>query len=491
MAERPLRVRFAPSPTGDLHVGNIRTALFNWAFARRAGGTFVVRLEDTDRIRSTDAACAAALETLHWLGLEWDEGPERGGPHGPYRQSERSAVYAGVAASFLADGSAYPCYCTNDEVLARKAAAGDKTPGYDNHCRTLTADERAGFEAAGRVPALRLAMPAGESRFRDLIRGEVVFDNATVPDFVIVRADGSVLYTLAAAVDDVQMQITHILRGEDLLPSTPRQLAVYAALGVPADEVPVFGHLPFVMGQDNQKLSKRNGEVSIAWYRQQGFLPETLVNYLALLGWSMPDEREFFTLADLAGSFDVDRVKANPARFDLKKLEALNGDHIRALPAGEFAARLTGFLQTAGLVAIPPTPEQAALVAAAAPLVQERCRRLAEGAALLAFLFIPQEAFAVEESSRGVLTKGNAGEVISAALSALQEVDGWTAAGLESALRSALVEGLGIKPRLAFGPVRVATTGATTSPPLFESLELLGREATLRRLLDAQALAGG
>jgi len=344
----------------------------------------------------------------------------------------------------------------------------------------------AAYGAAGRRAALRMRMPAGETRFRDLIRGEVVFDNVTIPDFVVVRADGHPLYTLAVAVDDVLMQITHVLRGEDLLSSTPRQMAVYAALGVHPGDYPQFGHLPFVMGHDNQKLSKRNGEVSIAWYRREGFLPEAIVNYLALLGWSMPDEREMFTLAEMAATFDVDRVNRNPARFDVKKLEAINGDKIRALPPADFAYRLVEFLQGAGLVATPPTAAEAELVRAAAPLVQERCSRLTQAASMLGFLFLDDAHFYLDPQARAkVLSAEDAPAVLRAAGAALVTVEDWQAAGIEAALRSALVVELGLKPRFAFGPLRVAVTGSAVSPPLFESLALLGREATLARLRAA------
>ncbi len=485
--DRPIRVRFAPSPTGDLHVGNIRTALFNWAYARHTGGTFVFRLEDTDRSRSTDEACAAAADTLRWLGLDWDEGPEVGGPNAPYRQSERAPIYAGVIAQLQESGYVYPCFCTPAEVEGRRIVAGRATPGYDNHCRSLTPEDVAGFQAQGRQAALRMRMPAGQTRFVDLIRGDVVFDNAGIPDFVVVRADGHPLYTLAVAVDDVLMGITAVLRGEDLLSSTPRQLAVYSALGVAPADYPRFAHLPFVMGHDNQKLSKRNGEVSIAWYRREGFLPEAMVNYLALLGWSMPDEREDFSRAEMAAAFDIGRVNRNPARFDIKKLEAINGDKIRALDPADFAARLTEFLQLAGSVATPPTSEEEALIGAAAPLVQERCSRLTEAAALLGFLFVDEAHFHVDPQAEAkVLTREDAPAVLAAAGTALEALERWDASAIEAALRAALVDGLGLKPRIAFGPLRVAATGSSVSPPLFESLALLGPERSLARLRAAR-----
>ena len=298
---REVRTRFAPSPTGDLHVGNIRTALFDWAYARHTGGKLIFRIEDTDRDRVTDEYIAAAIETLKWLGINWDEGPEVGGPHGPYLQSQRLDIYSHWAKTFLDNGDAYHCYCSTEELEARREAqrAANLAPGYDGACRNLSADRISKYVEEGRKPVLRMRMPDGETKFTDVIRGEVVFDHKFVPDFVLARADGSPLYTLAVAVDDVLMKITHILRGEDLLSSTPRQIRVYQAMGVAPEDFPVFAHLPFVMGQDNTKLSKRNGEVSVAWYREQGFLPEAICNYLALLGWSPGDDRENISMKEI------------------------------------------------------------------------------------------------------------------------------------------------------------------------------------------------
>ena len=311
---RPVRVRFAPSPTGDLHVGNIRTALFDWAYARHTGGTFIFRIEDTDKDRVTDEYIQAAADTLKWLGLTWDEGPEVGGPYGPYLQSERLDIYATWAAKFLADGFAYHCYCSADELEAVREAQrkANVAPGYNGHCRDLSADDIAAYKSEGRLPVVRMRMPEGSTTFTDLIRGEVTFDHNFVPDFVLVRANGSPLYTLAVAVDDVMMKVSHVLRGEDLLSSTPRQIRVYQAMGVSEADYPLFAHLPFVMGQDNAKLSKRNGEVSIAWYREMGFLPEAICNHLALLGWSPGDDLENITMKQLTEMFTVEKVHSSP-----------------------------------------------------------------------------------------------------------------------------------------------------------------------------------
>ncbi len=453
MTERGIRVRFAPSPSGDLHVGNIRTALYDWAFARAKRGTFVLRIEDTDATRVKPEYIASAQDTLRWLGLDWDEGPGVGGPFGPYLQSERMDIYAEWVERFLADGHAYHCYCTPEELEARRQAARQAggPSGYDGHCRVLTAGQ--------------------------------------VPDFVLARADGSPLYTLAVAVDDVLMKITHVVRGEDLLSSTPRQIAVYRAMGVPADQIPVFAHLPYVLGPNGQKLSKRNGVVSINWYREQGFLPEAICNYLALLGWSPGENRESFTLAEMAEEFDLARVNKNSAQFDVRKLEAINGDKIRALEPAGFAARITPFLARAGLVTDPPSASQAELIAAGAPLIQERISKLSDAAGMLGFLFTDGAGFKIDpDDAARVLTPASA-PVLAAADKALAELDEWTYPEIRRALETALLEGLDLKPRTAYAPVRVAVTGRRVSPPLFESMELLGRDKTLYRVARALAVA--
>jgi glutamyl-tRNA synthetase len=482
-----VRVRFAPSPSGDLHVGNIRTALYDWAYARHTGGTFVFRIEDTDRSRVTDEYIHAAIESLRWLGLHWDEGPEVGGPHGPYRQSQRRDIYADWVQRFLDEGHAYRCYASPEELeaLREEQKARGVPPGYDNRGRYLTRDQIAAYESEGRQPAIRFRMPDGQTVVHDLIRGEVRFEHATIPDFILVRADGYPLYNLAVSVDDVLMQITHIVRGDDLLASTPRQLAVYAAMGVAPADCPKFAHLPYVLGHDGQPLSKRHGSVSITWYRQHGFLPEALTNYLALLGWSPGEDKEVFSLEEMARDFTLERVNKNAARFDIKKLEAVNGAKIRALEPAQFADRILPFLETAGLVANPPSAGEQQLVWRAAPLVQERVGRLTETVELLGFLFVDERHFAVEPESASRSLTEDSRPVLEAAQAALADLAAWTTVEIEAALRKELVDGLGRKPKHAFGPVRVATTGRRVSPPLFESLELLGRDRTLERIKRA------
>jgi len=477
---RKVKVRFAPSPTGDLHVGNIRTALFDWAYARHTGGTFLFRIEDTDTTRVTDEYIQAAIDTLKWLGLNWDEGPEVGGENGPYLQSQRLGIYAEWAQKFLDQKDAYHCYCSAEELEAVREAqrAANVAPGYNGHCRDLTADQIEGYKAEGRLPVVRMRMPDGGTTFTDLIRGDVSFDHKFVPDFVLVRGDGSPLYTLAVAVDDVLMKVTHVLRGEDLLSSTPRQIRVYQAMGLALEDYPVFAHLPFVMGQDNAKLSKRNGEVSIAWYRDKGFLPEAICNYLALLGWSPGDDRENVTMKELTELFTVEKVHSSPARFDMKKLEAINGDKIRALTIDEFLDWSLPFLTKAGVVS--GSADEIALVKLALPLIQERIIMLSEVPAMLKFLFVKN--FAVEADSVAKITDDASKQVLERSLKELEPLATWTHESIEAALRSSLIEQMGLKPRIAFGAVRIATTGSTISPPLFESMELLGKEASLARI---------
>ncbi len=480
MDKKEVRVRFAPSPTGDLHVGNIRTALFDWAYARHTGGTFIFRIEDTDRERVTDEYIQAAIDTLKWLGLTWDEGPEVGGPNGPYLQSQRLDLYATWAAKFLEQKDAYKCYCSADELEAVREAqrAANQAPGYNGNCRDLSADQIVKFEAEGRKPVIRMRMPDGGTTFTDLIRGEVSFDHNFVPDFVLVRGDGSPLYTLAVAVDDVLMKVTHVLRGEDLLSSTPRQIRVYQAMGVKPEDYPVFAHLPFVMGQDNTKLSKRNGEVSIAWYRQAGYLPEAICNYLALLGWSPGDDLENISMKELTELFTVERVHSSPARFDMKKLEAINGDKIRALTIDEFMTWALPFLTQAGVIS--GTPEELALVKQALPIIQERITTLAEIPPMLKFLFVKE--FAVDADSLPKISDSQSKEVLKVSYEQLQSLGDWTHESIEGVLRAALIDGMALKPRIAFGAVRIAVTGSHISPPLFESMQLLGRDKSLARI---------
>jgi glutamyl-tRNA synthetase len=483
-----VRARFCPSPTGTPHVGLIRTALFNWAFARHHGGSLVFRIEDTDAARDSEESYNALLEALEWLGIDWDEGPGVGGEHGPYRQSERREIYADVAAKLLEAGELYEAFSTNEEVEARRRAAGqDPKLGYDNFDRDLTDEQREAFRAQGRQPVLRLRMPEEDLGWNDLVRGRISFPAGTIPDPVLVRANGIPLYTLTNPVDDALMEITHVLRGEDLLPSTPRQLALYAALervGV-AGFTPEFGHLPYVMGEANKKLSKRDPSSNLFNYRDRGFIPEGLLNYLALLGWSIADDRDVFSVDELIEAFDISKVSANPARFDVKKAEAINATHVRALDVDDFVARVLPYLARAGVLPAEPSAEQLTVLRAIAPMVQERVTVLSDAAGMLRFLFVDEADFVPEEDSAAKALGPGAEPVLRAAIEALEALPSWQTQAIEQALKDALVEGLGFKPRKAFAPVRVAVTGRTVSPPLYESMELLGRDRSLGRLRRA------
>ena len=479
-----VRVRFCPSPTGTPHVGLIRTALFNWAYARHTGGTFIFRVEDTDAERDSEESYQQLVEALRWLGLEWDEGVETGGPHEPYRQSQRTDIYRDLIGRLVESGHLYESYVTPDEMAARNESLGrDPKQGYDNHERELTDAQKQAYRDEGREPAYRLRVPDQDFSFDDLVRGEVSFPQGSTTDFVIVRAGGKPLYTFVNPVDDALMGVTHVLRGEDLLSSTPRQIALYLALkeiGV-ASHIPRFGHLPYVMGEGNKKLSKRDPESNLFLHRERGFIKEGLLNYLALLGWSIAPDRDVFTLDEMVDAFEVTSINPNPARFDVKKAESINGDHIRLLAAEDFLERCIPYLQSASLVSDPVTDSERSILAEILPYVQERVALLGEVPGMIAFLFTSDEALTIEDDARKTLGDRSA-DGLDAAVAVLDGLDEWTTASLEDALRGALVEGLEVSPRHAFGPLRVAISGRRVSPPLFESMEVLGRESTIHRL---------
>lgn len=482
--ETPVRVRFCPSPTGTPHVGLIRTALFNWAYARHTGGKLIFRIEDTDAKRDSEESFNQLLDALSWLGIDWDEGVNVGGPHEPYRQSQRSDIYQDVIAKLRAAGHVYESYSTPEEVEARHKAAGrDPKLGYDNFDRELTEEQIAAFKAEGREPVLRVRMPDEDITFTDLVRGEITFKPGSIPDYVVVRANGQPLYTLVNPVDDALMGVTHVLRGEDLLSSTPRQVVLYSLLhdiGV-ADYMPRFGHLPYVMGQGNKKLSKRDPESSLFLHRDRGFIPEGLLNYLALLGWSLSADEDIFSRDQLVEAFDVADVLSNPARFDVKKAEAINGTHVRMLEAADFRDRLIPYLQAAGLVGDVLTDRQNEILDEAAPLVQERITLLGEAADMLEFLFKSDDEIVIADNAlKGM--PSNLVEVVEASVQALEGIQDWKAESIQAALRSKLIDEMELKPRQAFGPARVAVSGKKVSPPLFESMEILGRESSLNRL---------
>ncbi|MGH2830109.1 MAG: glutamate--tRNA ligase [Actinomycetota bacterium] len=466
-----VRTRFAPAPSGSLHVGNGRTALFAWLFARSHGGTFVLRVEDTDASRATTEHMLELMDVLRWLGLDWDEGPDAGGPYGPYRQSERFTLYRERAESLLASGAAYRCWCTPEELDERRKAAmaAGKAPGYDRRCLSLSQSEREANK--GRPAAVRFQVPPGETVFEDIVRGEVRFEHAQIADFIVMRGDGSPTYLLAAATDDIEMRMTHIVRGEDLVSATPRQILLYRAMG--ATEIPRFAHVPLIVGADRQPLSKRHGVTSIEHYRENGYLPEALANYLALLGWSWGDGTvEKFSRGELIEYFRLEDVSRNPAAFDAAKLTAINGDYIRELASEDLAARLDPYLRAAGLE---PDP---ALLRRIVPIIQERMQTLTEAAPMIAFFF--RDAVDPDQAAALFLTPEHA-EPLERYAEALEKVEPWETESIKEAMYG-VQEALGLKKKVAFMPVRAAVTGSRISPPLFESLEILGREATLRRI---------
>ncbi|MDO4791676.1 MAG: glutamate--tRNA ligase [Buchananella hordeovulneris] len=487
-AASPVRVRFCPSPTGTPHVGMVRTCLFNWAYARHVGGTFVFRIEDTDAARDSEESYAAILDSLRWLGLTWDEGIDVGGPHGPYRQSQRMDIYKDVAAKLLEGGYAYESFSTPEEIEARHRAAGrDPKLGYDGFDRDLTEEQKAAYRAEGREAVLRIRMPDEDITFTDLVRGEITFKAGSVPDYAIVRGNGQPLYTLVNPIDDALMEITHVLRGEDLLSSTPRQVVLHRALvelGI-SKGVPEFGHLPYVMGEGNKKLSKRDPESNLLLHRERGMIPEGLTNYLALLGWSISPDNDVFSMEEMVAAFDVHDVNPNPARFDPKKCIAINAEHLRRLSEEDFRGRCVPYLHQAGLVSAASYEElnerEQEILAAVAPLVQSRVQLLGEVPGMMGFLFTDEVQ--VEDDARAKL-RAEAADVLATSVRVLGKLeDGeFVTARLEEVLRAALVEEMGIKPRFAFGPLRVAITGRQVSPPLFECMEVLGKDVCLARL---------
>jgi glutamyl-tRNA synthetase len=480
MSESKVRVRYAPSPTGYPHVGNIRTALFNWLFARHSGGSFIVRIEDTDVNRKVEGATEAILDGLRWLGIEWDEGPEVEGKYGPYFQSQRLKHYQEIAQLLVKGDHAYPCYCS-EERLARMrtemAQRKDSMRSYDRHCRNLSLAERAKHEAQGIVPVIRFKTPLeGETRLNDLIKGEVAFDNSTLDDFVLLKSDGYPTYHLANVTDDHLMKITHVLRADEWLSSTPRHVLLYDALRW---QPPLFAHLPMILGTDRSKLSKRHGATAITEYREQGYLPQAMMNFLALLGWSLDDRTELFTREELVQNFSIERISKTSAIFNLDKLKWMSGVYIRKLSTDELSEQLIPFLEKD----LPPSvkrPISQEYVKQIAPLMQERLATFGEAAALCDFFFVDQPVYQVEVLLGKKLTREDAVRGLEAALERLQAPT-FDAPSLEETLRK-LASELGFKTGDFFGLLRVAVTGRTAAPPLFVTMEILGKERCLKRI---------
>ena len=482
---RQVRVRMAPSPTGPLHVGGARTALFNWLFARHHGGAFILRIEDTDVTRSTEENVHSILRSLRWLGLEWDEGPEIGGPYGPYFQMQRLDSYREALSRLLESEAAYYCYCTPEELEAERAAARASHTAYrySRRCRSLTAAQRAAFEAQGRRPVVRFKMPdEGQTSFHDLIRGEITFENRELDDLVIVKSDGIPTYNFAAVVDDATMLISHVIRGEDHIANTPKQILIYQALGWP---VPAFAHLPMILGPDRSKLSKRHGATSLTDYAEAGYLPEAMMNFLALLGWSYDDKQEIFSKQELIEYFQLERVGKTGAIFNIEKLDWMNGYYLRQMSIDDLVVRAVPFLQRAGL--LPPDPlseETYQHVRRVLTLVQERVKRLGELPELTQFFFEEQLSYDPTLLVSKGMEPRQTRAALEAALGAIAAVEPFAAEPLEATLRPLATE-LGLKAGQLFGSLRVAITGRTVAPPLFQTMDVLGRTLTLRRIEQA------
>ncbi len=476
-----VRVRFAPSPTGGPHLGNIRTALFNWLLARGAGGAFMVRIEDTDQARLVHGAVDETLEALRWLGIDWDEGPDVGGRHAPYYQSQRLDRYHAAAGNLMDAGKAYPCYCTPERLQQMRAeqARGKQHVGYDRRCRALTAEERRARQD-GAPSVVRFAMPKdGTTSLKDVVRGCVSFENELIDDFVLLKSDGFPTYHLANVVDDHDMEISHVLRAEEWLPSAPRHLRLYEAFGWTP---PVFAHLPIILAPDRSKLSKRHGAATVTEYREMGYLPQAMTNFLALLGWSLDDRTEEFSADELIKAFSLERVSRSPAVFDSDKLVWLNGHYIRRLTHRDLAEALLDFWRRYPPAEFPP-PRDLDLMTRIAPLVRERLKTLRDAAPLVQFLFkkVDYDPSVLVQKR---MDEAGALDALKQARAVLGALPSHDAASIEGALRP-LAGKLGLKAGQLLGVLRVAATGLKVAPPLFETMEVLGRDRTLAAIDDA------
>ena len=478
-----IRVRYPPSPTGEPHVGNVRTAIFNWLFARHHGGSFVIRIEDTDQARKVEGAVEAQLEALSWLGVDWDEGPDIGGDYGPYTQSERLPLYRDAVNGLLERGAAYPCYCSTERLaeMRKEQAARKDTPGYDRRCRDLTDEEGQKDEATGVTRVVRFKMPLdGVTTVTDLVRGDVSFENRLVDDFVMLKSDGFPTYHLANVVDDHLMEISHVMRAEEWLSSAPRHVQLYRALGW---DLPKFAHLPIILAPDRSKLSKRHGATSVLEYREKGYLPAAMVNFLTLLGWSLDDKTELLSATELVEHFDLDRVGKSGAIFSSEKLDWMNGVYLREMGHQELADALLDHWGRYPPEGIPEDPDRAYLLKMI-PLIQERIKTLADAAPLVAFFFRGRLEYDEAELVQKGMDADGTREGLEAALSDLSDLDSFEAEPIEGVLRR-LAEKLGVKAGQLFGSLRIATTGNRVAPPLFETIEVLGRERTLASIKNA------
>jgi glutamyl-tRNA synthetase len=482
------RLRFAPSPTGYLHVGGARTALFNWLFARRHGGTFILRIEDTDAERSSWDMVAGIVDGMRWLGLDWDEGPDIGGPHAPYFQSQRLEKYRAMAERLVTEGRAYYCYCSPETLQRKREAAEAAGSGwaYDRACCALDSGEIARREAASQPRAVRFKVPEGQTTFNDLVHGPIAFDNANIEDFVVLRSDRQPTYHLSVVADDVDMEITHVVRGDDHISNTPKQVLLYRAFG---SEPPAFAHVPLILGLDKKRLSKRHGATSVMEYPRLGYLPEAMVNFLALLGWSPGNDREIFSRDELVSEFTLEGVSGGNAVFNPEKLDWFNQQHIAKLPATELIDRIQTRLEAAGLWRAEFAGSERAWLARVIELLKPRVRRLDElvdGAIPFLRERVERDAAAVRKH----LAKVELRQPLRALREAFAVVPNFDAGTLEATLRQ-LAEKQGVKAAALIHATRVAVTGRAASPGLFEVLELLGRERSASRLEEAIPLTEG
>jgi glutamyl-tRNA synthetase len=481
----PVRVRFAPSPTGYPHVGNIRTAMFNWLLARHTGGKLVLRIEDTDVARRVKGAVEAIMDGLKWLGLDWDEGPDVGGDYGPYFQSQRLEMYRQAAERLVAQGDAYYCYCSPQrlEEMRAEQVRRKQDQGYDRHCRELSPQERAEQQAKGIPPVVRFKVPLeGQVRYHDLIYGDVVFDLTTIDDFILLKSDGYPTYHLANVVDDHAMKISHVIRAEEWISSVPRHLLLYRALGL---EPPQFVHHPMILGPDRAKLSKRHGAVSILDYREMGYLPETMFNFLSLIGWSLDDKTEIMSRQELVDNFSLERIGRTQAIFNRDKLDWMNGFYIRKLGHEYFLQKIMPFLE-AGLPQEVKRPISTQYVGQIVPLIQERINTLVEAATYAEFFFIDMPEYEAAKLIGKKMTQEATLEALKAAGERLSSLESFDQNILEDNLRR-LAGDLGLKTGQLFGLLRVATTGRDATPPLFETMAVLGKEICLKRIGNAIA----
>ncbi|MBN1367871.1 MAG: glutamate--tRNA ligase [Dehalococcoidales bacterium] len=476
----PIRARFAPSPTGMPHIGGVRTALFNWLFARRYGGKFLLRIEDTDVARTVEGSVEAIFQGLQWMGLNWDEGPDIGGPFSPYYQSQRLSLYQEAAKKLVEQGDAYYCYCSSQrlEEMRKEQQAKKLPPGYDRCCRDLTPEERQKKEAECTAKVVRFKMPlTGQTKFNDLIRKEVVFENSTLDDHVLLKSDGFPTYHLANVVDDHLMEITHVIRGEEWLSSTPRHLLLYQALGY---QPPEFAHLPLILGPDRSKLSKRHGAASVKEYAEQGYLPDTLFNFMSLTGWSLDDKTELMSREEIIKNFSLERISPTAAIFNIEKLKWMNGVYIRKLTPNQFYEASQAFLMADKAIAGAVITDES-YVRSTLPLVQDRARTLADVPELIRFFFVEELEYETKLLVEKDMTAEIALKALEAGYAGIKDLKPFDAENLEKVLRPLAAE-LGMKTGHLFGALRTATTGRIAAPPLFQTMAVLGKERSLKRI---------